>query len=325
MKKIRQVELKDVKTVGDLLKEFSSAAFNAGRLSLALDVLEEMVSNERCTLFLGLAGAMVPAGLRYVISDMIKDGFLDVLVTTGANITHDLVEAFGGSHYKENNSKSYELMDRGDRVRDKRIKDIKLRDEKISRIYDSYIDDESFIKLEKGIYQLLTDLPEEKRESISISDLLYEIGLRLKDERSILRQASIRRVPVFVPAFIDSILGLHTWFFSQENEISLNILEDISKILDIVFESESNGVLIVGGGVPKNFILQSMLMSQKGFEFAIQIRADRPEYGGLSGASLEEAISWGKINKDAKIVDLVGDATILLPILISSLRERLNK
>ncbi len=315
MKKIKQIELTDVKSIGDLLKEFSSAAFNAGQLSYALDVLEEMVRNQGCTVFLGLAGAMVPAGLRHVISDMIKDGFLDVLVTTGANVTHDLVEAFGGSHYKNIEIKSNNY----------RLKDIILREKKISRIYDSFVDDESFSKLEKGIFELFSKLPEEKRELISTSDLLYEIGMRVKDDRSILRQASLRKVPVFVPAFIDSILGLHTWLFSQENKITLNVLEDVSKILDIIFESESTGVLIVGGGVPKNFILQSMLMSPKGFEFAIQIRVDRPEYGGVSGASLEEAISWGKINKKAKIIDLVGDATILLPILISSLRERLNK
>ena len=288
-----------------LLKEMSGAAFGAFRLSEAAKIYEEMLIDKRAKKFFGLAGAMVPAGLKLVIVDMIRQGYVDVFVTTGANLVHDLVEAFNGRHYK------------GSCI----VNDRALYKKGISRIYDVYTPAEHFDLLEENLMRILKEI--DKKE-LSIRELLYEIGIRVENKNSILRAAAEKNIPVFCPAFADSMIGLHTWLHSQTEGIVINALKDMKEISDICFTSGRNGALIVGGGVPKNFIFQSMLMSPNYFSYAIQITTDRPESGGLSGATLEEAISWGKVASNAKTVTVYCDATIALPIILAAVRSRIR-
>jgi deoxyhypusine synthase len=131
-------------------------------------------------------------------------------------------------------------------------------------------------------------------------------------------------VPVFVPAFTDSILGMQAFFYSQTHPLEIDVLSDLGRIIDISHGADVSGALIIGGGVPKNFILQSKLVAPKGFSFSVQITTDRPEPGGLSGATLDEAISWGKVEGDSESVTVYGDATILLPLIVAAVREDLG-
>jgi deoxyhypusine synthase len=155
-------------------------------------------------------------------------------------------------------------------------------------------------------------------------ELMDEIGARVQDKGSILRAAHEANVKVLVPAFTDSILGLHVWMFSRFHSVKVDPFKDLDYILDLQFELKSRkaktGAIILGGGVPKNFILQSSLFAGKPFDYAIQITTDRPEFGGLSGATLDEAKSWGKVSRNAKICTIYCDATIALPILVSSIQ-----
>ncbi len=308
---VHPVNVKSEMSLNELVTQFEkSGAFGAGRLSEATKIFEKFASDKEALKFLGLAGAMVPAGMRHVIVEMIREEYINVIVSTGANLTHDLVEAFGGHHIRL--SKAYN--------------DIQLNRLGINRIYDVYVKNREFVKFEKNIQKILEQIdPVKLEKGIAVYELLWEIGRNLTDGKSIIKNAFEKKVPVFCPALTDSILGLQLWLFRQRKPIMIDVLKDIQKMIDMAYESKRAAVISIGGGVPKNHILQTMLITGRGFDYAIQITMDRPEPGGLSGASLSEAQSWGKIKSGAPWVDLIADATIVLPIIVGAVKERLTK
>jgi len=324
MKKVDQIELKKNMSIGKFVSYFKNTAFNSRGLANAVDIYAEMIE-ENAKKFFGLAGAMVPAGMRQIIIDMIDRGWIDVLVTTGANLTHDLIEAFGYHHYVDI-SESFTLrnleFDRHENEEKyKHITDSDLREKGISRIYDVFITNDAFINMEKNLWEIFDDIG--KKETISISNLIKEVGARLKDKKSIIGKAYEKDIPIFCPALADSIFGLQAWMYNQTHKLKVDAFSDMNDLSDICFKSDKNGVLIVGGGVPKNFIFQTMLLKpDSGFDYAIQITMDRPETGGLSGATLEEAVSWGKIKEGSKAVVVYSDATIVLPLIYGALIDR---
>ncbi|MCE8425495.1 MAG: deoxyhypusine synthase [Candidatus Methanoperedens sp.] len=288
-------------TVNQLMEEFSGCAFGAGRLFEAREIYSEMINDSECTKFFGLAGAMVPAGMRQIVSDMIRDRKIDILVTTGANLVHDIIESLGLHHYK------------GTEVAD----DIELKHCAINRIYDVYLPEEHFSRFEEKLKPIFLKLP----EILSINDLLSHIGGELDDDNSILKSACDMDVPVYCPAIQDSILGLQAWLFKQTKPLNVDVFADMKGLIDRCYEAKRTGVFIVGGGVPKNFILQSMLVTPKSFDYAIQLTMDRPETGGLSGATLDEARSWGKVGENARSVTVYSDATITLPMIVAAVKR----
>ncbi len=294
---IRHAKIKPDMTVSQLVGSFSDCAFGAGRLYEAADIYREMVNDSDCTKFFGLAGAMVPAGMRQIVSDLIRDGDIDILVTTGANLVHDIIESLGLHHYK------------GTQTAD----DVELKHNSINRIYDVFLPEEHFSKLEEKLQPLFRELP----EKLSISEMLSHIGEKLDDDGSILKSAYDMEIPVYCPAIQDSIIGLQAWLYKQSKPLNVDVFADMKGLIDRCYEAKRTGVLIVGGGVPKNFILQSMLVTPKSFDYAIQLTMDRPETGGLSGATLEEARSWGKVGENARSVTVYSDATITLPLIVS--------
>jgi len=292
-------------TVDELVRAMEKAgAYNGGALAKAADIYERMLTDETTTKFFGLAGAMVPAGMGGIVSDLIRDGHINVLVSTGANLTHDIIEAIGCHHFH------------GTAFCD----DIELRHDEINRIYDIYLPNEAFETFEAFMQETFSDLEPESR--ISISGLLRHIGLHTKS--GILHTAAKKEIPVYCPAVQDSMIGLQYWLFSQTNKVTVDAFADMPSLLDLCFTTKKAGALLVGGGVPKNFILQSMLMTPNGFNYAIQLTGDRPDLGGLSGATLDEARSWGKITEEAQAVTVYGDATITLPLLVAAVMERMH-
>ncbi|AKB41550.1 deoxyhypusine synthase [Methanosarcina mazei] len=293
-------------TVDELVKEYAGCAFGAGRLAEAVDIYYEMLASGKTTKFFGLAGAMTPAGMRNIIADLIRDGYIDVLVTTGANMVHDTVEALGLHHYKGSDCAN----------------DIQLRHECIDRIYDVYLPDQHFTDLEEFLQGVYSGLPQ---ENLSIRQVLTEIGKNLDDDSSILKTAAEMGVPVYCPALQDSVIGLQAWLYKEGNPLHVDAFADMHEFMDICYGAESAGAMLLGGGVPKNYILQSMLVTPRSFDYAIQLTMDRPETGGLSGATLDEAQSWGKVGEDAKSVTVYADSTITLPLIVSAVRTRLSK
>jgi len=295
-------------TVDELVRQLKQTSFNARNLGKAVDILEDMIKDKNCIKFLGLSGALVPAGMRSCIIEMIENKWVDIIVSTGANITHDLAIALGGEEYYQCNPSN--------------VDDEKMREQQTSRIYDIVSPDKSSINFEKEIQKILKNIEE---KSYSTYELLEKIGKYI-NEKSIVKSAEKNGVKIIVPAFFDSILGIQVWMHTQDRKIVIDERKDLDFLINLNYElkeqKKNTGVLILGGGVPKNFILQSVIVPDKPHKYVVQITTDVPQYGGLSGATLEEAISWGKTNSESKLSCVYCDATIALPIIFSALKER---
>ena len=301
---VTQLHIKPTMTVNELVSAMGKAgAYNGGALYRAVNIYEQMLRDKQTTKFFGFAGAMVPAGMGGIVSDLIKDGYIDILVSTGANLTHDIIEAIGCRHF---HGTAF-------------CNDVELRHDEINRIYDVYLPNEAFEHFEEFMQTAFGKL--EPGSTLSISGLMAHLGKNLKS--GILHTAAKKGIPIYCPAVQDSMVGLQYWLFSQTNRVIIDAFADMPALMDTCFTTKKAGALLVGGGVPKNFILQSMLMTPNGFDYAIQLTGDRPDLGGLSGATLDEARSWGKITEAAQAVTVYGDATITLPILIAAVMERI--
>ncbi len=305
--KVQHMEIKDKMSVLELIEEMGkSGVLGAGRVSRATGLLADAMEDEDATVFLAMAGPLVPGGLRKIISDLIADGFLDVLITTGANITHDLLEAFGGGHYQV--FKKYD--------------DERLYKMGIGRVSDFYTKSEDFLTFEKRIAEILDKITK-KRKTFSIRELLSEIGNIIDDKDSILKVAAKKNVPIYSPGLIDSMLGLQLWMYTQTEDLFLDAIRDMHELSDIVHRSKKVAAMILGGGLPKHYVLASNLL-RGGVDMALQITMDRSETGSLSGAPLEEAKSWAKAKPGANLVTVIGDATILFPLMVAGAREMIH-
>ncbi|MCW3985709.1 MAG: deoxyhypusine synthase [Candidatus Bathyarchaeota archaeon] len=307
MKNVTQIRLKRGITVAQLIRAMDNCGvLGAGKLGKAARLVTGMFKNPDYTVFLTLAGALVPGGLRNIIAQLIESGHVNVIVTTGANMVHDMVEALGYRH----------------KVGTFRAEDEQLKREDIGRIGDIYVEHRAFKDLEKWLYQLLEEIPEQRRLRISPSDLLFEIGKRVADQNSILATAARKNVPVICPGLPDSIVGFQLWIYGQDKKLVLDPLGDVSKLVDEVYEAKKSGIIILGGGLPKHFALFANTF-REGVDAAVQITMDRPEPGGLSGASLEEAISWSKVKSEENTVTVICDATIAFPLIVAAALEEL--
>ncbi|MEK6840400.1 MAG: deoxyhypusine synthase [Nanoarchaeota archaeon] len=300
MDKIRHIIPENEMKVSQLVDQMKNAGFGARNLGKASDILKEMLKDKDCRIFLGIAGAMVPAGMKRIIIDMINTGRISAVVTTGATLTHDMIEALGESHYQCDSWDDRDFQDKG-----------------YDRMHNVF--------MKKGVYEILEKFFKENwqklNETRNVASFLRKIGEILpKEEKSILKTCHDRNIPVFCPGIADSGIGLMIWGRLMEGKkISVDVFDDMNDIIDLAWTSGKNGVLYIGGGVPKNFIQQSLQFS-KGADYGIQITTDRAESGGSSGAPLAEGISWGKMNKKGKFVDVFCDATIALPLLWMSVR-----
>lgn len=312
---VRPMELKPNMTINELIQQFDNAgSFGAGRLATACNILENMIRDEKCTVFLALAGAVVPAGLRHIIADLIRERLIDALVSTGANMIHDLIEAQGGHHYK-----GHWLVD-----------DFLLYKYHINRIYDIFVPEEDFVKADKILIEMFDDIANETQgQVLSTSELMRLIGSRLNDPRSIVRSAYKANVPIFLPAMRDSEFAyihiVHTKRNKKRKGLLVDSFREASEMVALAQKSERLGMIVIGGGVPRNAVQHAALMADKGLDYAVIITTDRPEYGGLSGSTPEETISWGKLKKEAGKVMVIGDAMIIFPLAVAAVLERLGE
>jgi deoxyhypusine synthase len=267
-----------------------------------------MFGDKDYTVFLTLAGPLVPGGMRQIIRDLIEQEYVHAIVTTGANMVHDMVESLGHRHW----------------IGTFLAEDKKLKDKDIGRIGDIYIEQNAFKSLEDWMHKTLENIPEKKRERTSTTELLFEIGKRISDPDSILATAAKKGVPIICPGLVDSIAGFHMWMYGQDKKLMIDPLLDTHTIVDIVYEAKKVGIMILGGGWPKHYALFANTF-REGVERAVQITMDRPEPGGLSGANLKEAISWGKVKPEGKEVTVICDVTIAFPLIIASALESLGK
>ena len=303
-KRMKQVDIYPNMTTVELLASMKNGGFTCRKVALATELLEQMIQDDSCTVFLGLAGALIPGGMRKILRTMIEKDMVNCIVTTGANISHDLLETSGGSHHHGS----------------EHLDDEKLSESKMSRIFSTLIPYDSFVKFELMVQKLLKNIPNQR---MSTQQFLYELGRYSNDPQSIVRAAFLKKIPIFSPSFVDSMLGVQTWLFSQTSPIFIDVLKDHSEFSKIIYETDRMGAIFLGGGVPKHFIMDGSQL-HNGLSYAIQITMDRPEHGGLSGASVKEAISWGKVASKAKWIDIMSDVTLVLPLMISGILSRFS-
>jgi len=302
-KKMKQVTLKPHMTVNELLVSMKDGGFNCQRVAKATDLFTLMIRDNETTTFLGLAGALIPGGMRNIIRIMIEKHLIDCIITTGANLSHDILETLGPSHYHGM----------------EHISDEELKRMEISRIFSTLIPQEAFIKFEDMVQKILDLIPNEK---LSSRQFIYELGRQIEDPKSFIRAAFKEQIPIFSPSFADSILGVQAWLFAQNHPLQIDVLRDHTEFSQIVYESKKMGAIFLGGGVPKHFIMNGSQLNN-GLSYAIQITMDRPEHGGVSGASVKEAISWGKVAPDAQWIDILADVTLVLPLIIAGVISRI--
>ena len=313
-KNVTPVKIWPGMTVDNIVREMNkSGVFMSGKLAETVNTYEQMIK-ENSYIFMSLSGALIPAGMSKVLIELIERKYIDCIVTTGANLVHDVMMAYGGSFYKGSTE----------------LKDENLLEKKIDRIYDVLVSEDDFnAKFDEPILELYDDITEKRpNEILSASELIEEIAMRIPEKNeSVLKACHKNGVKVFVPTIHDSVFGLQAAIYnrSKPNRLKVDIFKDLQEIWDIRKNAEKSSAIILGGGVPKNYIFQSFYFANKMLDNVIQITLDRPETGGLSGAPPEEAISWGKINPKGKRVVLVSEVTLVLPIIAAALIERLDK
>ena len=305
---IQHIALTNSMGVNQLVQEMGNAVMGAGRVAKAANIMEKMFRDKECTIFLGIAGAMVPGGMKKVIIDMLATEKISVFVTTGATLTHDMAEALGYHH------------EHGTEIAD----DKELNDNNIYRMFDSF--------MPNTVYEGLEDFFEKHFEQLgkieTIPELLKTVGslLHCAPEQSILKMCATKNIPIFCPALADSGIGLMIWGqLAKGKSAQVKAFEDLKKIMDIAWDVKKAGVIYVGGGVPKNYIQQAMQLAPNAASYGVQITTDHPEPGGSSGAPLKEGISWGKMNSEGDFVDVICDATIALPLIYGAVKERMKK
>ncbi len=301
-------------TVSKLIEFYSSTGYNARRLAEAAEIMQDMIDTNS-TVCLTLAGAMTPIGLGRSISSMIESGFVDWIVATGANVYHDL-------HF------AYDLPVRQGHFD---VDDDILYEKQIVRIYDVYIKETGTLQAQDLIVQKQMKNAKEIPANASTADISYALGRAAKDnakypEKSFIVTAYQHKVPVYMPAIGDSSIGLNMLPMLLEGKgVFPNVILDVAESAAILWKSERSGGLELGGGVPKNFFQQTgpalyqiLKIKEGGQDYLIQLTDARPDTGGLSGATLQEGKSWGKIKTSHKgNVIVYGDSSVYFPLLCS--------
>ena len=312
MKKVHQIRLRPGMTVGELAEEMRlTGVMQGGRVGRAAEIVAEMFSDPSYTVFITLSGPLVPGGMRVILRDLIRDGYVDAVMTNGANMVHDIVESMGRTHY----------------IGTTNVDDEKLYEEGYNRAYDIFIENDTFVDIESYVGKLIDDIPEEKRDGIAIHEFLHEIGARITDEESVLKAAADKNIPIFSPGFLDCMLGIPLWLYSKQKKMVFDPLKDFDLLGDMVFDAEKSGAIILGGGTPKHHT-QYMHTLRDGLDAAIQLSSARVEDGSLSGAPLRESITWGKLRKgqlEEKTATIFGEVTSLFPFIIAAALEKIEK
>lgn len=292
-----------------MVDDMKDMAFTARDLSTAASYYDMMLSDERCSVVLCLAGSLISAGLKMVIVDMVRNNMVDAIVSTGANIVdQDFFEGLGYKHYK------------GSQFAD----DNELRELMIDRIYDTYIDEEDLRECDMTIANICDTL--EKRP-YSSREFIWEMGKYLsehgKNKDSIVLACYENNVPIFCPAFSDCSAGfglVHHQFNNPDSHVSIDSAKDFLELTKIKLEAFETGLYMIGGGVPKNFAQDIVVAAEilnkdvPMHKYAIQITVADDRDGALSGSTLKEASSWGKVDMTYEQM-VYSEATLAMPLI----------
>jgi deoxyhypusine synthase len=320
-RKLEPIEVKVNRKISELLSEMAKTGFQGRKLGEVVDVWEEMLKDD-VVIFLGYAGSMSTTGQWKIVNWLIEKRFIDVVVSTGANVSEDILEAMGGTYWQGHHL----------------VNDHTLLENKVDRFYDVFADELEYRQMESLIAEFMKKLS--PRRKYSSMEFLHLFGRELSQLgiRCIASAAYEAMVPIFCPAIVDSAYGI-AYLLNRKLEsgfdVTIDQMKDFEQIVEIKARSANSGVIYIGGGVPKDFtqlttVGRSLTTSRKyertyPHKYAIQITTDAPHWGGLSGCTFEEAISWGKEAREGRNVQCFCDATIALPIVVHALAERVSK
>jgi deoxyhypusine synthase len=329
---LEPLDLSKVRSIDDLVRAMSRTAFTGRQLGEAVDVLEAMARDQDCFVVMTLAGAMTVAKQSLIIADLIDRGVVNAIVSTGALMAHGLVEASGRAHFRYNPD----------------VPDTELYEQGYNRVYDTLEPETNLNDVEQVMSEILGQW--EHSEILCSYKLNHAIGAHLakrsKDQRGILRSAFEKGVPVFVPAFTDSELGLDVALHNRLREssgrhkIRFDPFEDLEHFASTLLRQKRLGIFTIGGGVPRNWSQQfgpfielrhrrlGENVPLKRYHYGLRICPEPVYWGGLSGSPYSEAISWGKFVPPAEggqFGEVFVDATVGLPLIVAALFERLGK
>jgi deoxyhypusine synthase len=291
----------------NLVDSLGNVGFQSIELSKAVDNVIKMKKNG-AKIFLTFTSNMVTSGLRGFFAQLIKLGIPDIIVTTVGGLEEDIMKAHGEDFV----------------IGDFQSDDIELYEKGINRVGNLYITNESYIKFEDTIRPMLKEVYKQHKR-ITVSELLNKFGSQIKDENSILYQAHKNNIPIFCPAITDGAMGFQLFMFQQDNpDFIVDVVKDFSNILYSVSQDDKKGIISLGGSISKHHAILAGVLNG-GMDYAIYMTTARYTSGSMSGATTNEAKSWGKVKDDSDVVTVVGDVSITFPLMMTSALEKLSK
>jgi deoxyhypusine synthase len=315
-RKVKHIDIKRLNSI-QLIDSYEDMAFQSRNLARACDIYDRMLKDEDCSIILCLAGSLVSAGLKNVIIDLINHNMVDTIVSTGAIVVdQDFFEGLGFNHYRG-------FIDADDN---------QLRELMIDRIYDTFIDEEE-LRICDNTTKIIADSMEPG--AYSSREYIYEMGKYLdkkkKKAESFVLEAYKKDLPIFCPAFSDSSAGFGLVHHQTEKKdhITIDSVKDFKELTQIKIKSKETGVVMIGGGVPKNFVQDTVVAADiLGIEasmhkYAIQLTVADERDGALSGSTFKEASSWGKVDQSFEQM-VFSEATLTFPLLVSYVYHKGN-
>ena len=327
---IYPLDLRKIRTIDDMVRAMGQTAYTARQIGDAADVLEAMARDKDCTVVLTLSGALTVGKMGLVICDLIDSGTVHLVVSTGALMAHGLVEATGRSHFRY----------------DHRLDDNELFWAGYNRVYDSLEPEVNLDAVEAMVDRVLEAWdPEEPVSSWKLNERLGRLLHETGKERGILRSAYEKKVPVYVPAFTDSELGLDLALHNLAQrkhglpQLRFDALADLEHFTTTLVKSKRMGIFTIGGGVPRNWAQQFGVFVElrirrkldqfdlKRYQYGLRICPEPVNWGGLSGSTYSEAVSWGKFVPEAeggRFAEVLEDATVAMPLVVGAVLERIG-
>lgn len=305
--KVKDFLWKPGMNVEDFVSSLGQVGFQSVELKKASDVIIKM-KKDNAKIFLTFTSNMVTSGLRGFFAQVIKLKMADCIVTTVGGIEEDIMKATG------------EEFDIGSFETD----DVELHEKGVNRVGNLLINVESYMNFEDRIVVILNELYK-KKAKWAVSELLKEIGLMLNDENSILYQAAKNNVPIFCPAITDGAFGFHLYLFQQKHkDFIVDVVGDFGNILLFTSQDDKKGVIALGGSISKHHAILACLLNG-GAEYAVYMTTAHKSSGSMSGATTQEAKSWGKVKDESDIATVIGDVTIMFPLAMIKALEELKK
>ncbi len=306
---VEDIDLDTVNTVDDLMFQLGrGGGFTAKKLHDAASILKDMIQNDSCFTFLSHPACIISTGTRGVIKEMVKRKWVDAVITTCGTLDHDLARIWRKYHHGSFEMDDADLYHKG-----------------IHRLGNVLIPLDSYgIILEQKMKELMEDIWKTGKREFSTAEIVKEVGMRLDDESSITYWAAKNDIPIFLPGPTDGAFGSQLWMWRQtHSDFKLDLFKDEQELSDIVFDAKETGALMIGGGISKHHVIW-WNQFRDGLDYAVYITTAVEWDGSLSGARMKEAISWGKLKEGAPHVTVEGDATVLLPLLASSVKQQLE-